>query len=60
MCGGHDVEQKVFSLSGRNQDRGLCQELFNHVKCLLGLGCPFEAVGFLQELIKGETLFVEA
>ena len=42
LRGGRDVEQKGFSLGGRNYDWGLCQELFNHVKCFLGLGCPFE------------------
>ena len=33
--------------------------MFNHVKRLLSLGCPLEAVGFLQESIKGETSFAE-
>ena len=47
LCGGRDVELKVFSLGGRNQDWGLCQELLNHVKCFLGLGRPFEVVGLL-------------
>ena len=39
---------------------GPYQKQFDHVKCLLGLGCPLEAVGFLQESIKGETSFIEA
>ena len=60
LCGGHDVEQKGFSLGGRNQDWGLCQELFNLVKCFLGLGCPFKVTGLLQKSIKGETSFIEA
>ena len=60
MCGGRDVEQKVFSLSGRNQNWGLCQELLNHVKCFLGLGRPFEVIGLLQKSIKGETSLAEA
>ena len=60
LRGGRDVEQKGFSLDRRNQDQGLRQNLLNHVKCLLGLGCPFEAIGLLQKSIKGETSFVEA
>ena len=35
-------------------------EVADHVERLLGLGCPLEAVGFLQELIKGESSFAEA
>ena len=34
--------------------------MFNHVERLLGLGRSLEAVGFLQESIKGESSFVEA
>ena len=60
LHGGHNVEQKQFSVGRRIQDRGLCQELFDHVKRLLGLRCPLKAVGFLQELIKGETSFAKA
>ena len=60
LRGGRDVEQKGFSLSGRNKDWDLCQELLNHVKCFLGLGCPFEVIGLLQKSIKGETSFAEA
>ena len=60
MRGGRDVEQKGFSLDRRNQDQGLRQNLLNHVKCLLGVGCPFEVVSLLQKSIKGETSFAEA
>ena len=60
LCGGHDVERKGFSHGRRNQDRGLCQELLNHVKWLLGLICPFKVVSLLQKSIKGETSFAEA
>jgi hypothetical protein len=34
--------------------------LLELVRRLLGLGCPHEPVGFLQELVKGETSFAEA
>ena len=34
--------------------------MLDHVKRLLGLSCPLEAVGLLQESIKGESLFAEA
>ena len=47
LRGGRNVEQKQFSIGQGGQDRGLCQELFYLVKCLLGLGCPFEAVRLL-------------
>ena len=60
MRGGRNVEQKEFSIGRRNQDRGLCQKLLDRVKCLLGLGCPFEMVGLLQKPIEGETSFAEA
>ena len=60
LCGGRDVEQKWFSVSRGDQDRGLRQELLDRVKCLLGLGHPFEMVGLFQKLIKGETSFAEA
>ena len=39
---------------------GAYQKQFDHVKCLLGLRCPLEAVDFLQEPIKGESSFTEA
>ena len=38
---------------------GLHQELLDLVKFLLGLGHPFEVVGFLQKPIEGETSFTE-
>ena len=60
LSGGHDVEKKLFPVSRRDQDRSLCQELLDHVKCLLGLRRPFEMVGLLQKLIEGETLFTKA
>ena len=60
LRGGHNVEQKWFSIGRRDQDQGLCQEPFDHVKHLLGLERPFEMVGLLQESIKGETSFAEA
>ena len=60
MCGGRNIEQKRFSIGQRNQDWGLHQELFNHVKRLLGLGRPFETVGLLQKSIEGEISFTEA
>ena len=60
MSGGRNVEQKGFSIGRRNQDWGLHQKLLDHVKCLLGLGRPFEVVGLLQKSIKGETSFAEA
>ena len=59
LCGGHNVEQKWFPVGRRDQDRGLYQKLLDRVKCLLGLGCPFEMVGLLQKLIEGETSFAE-
>ena len=59
LCGGHNVEQKGFSIDRRNQDRGLRQKQLDHVKCLLGLRCPFKVVGLLQKSIKGETSFTE-
>ena len=60
LRGGRDVEQKRFPVGRRDQDRGHHQKLLDRVKCLLGLGRPFEMVGLLQEPIKGETLFAEA
>ena len=59
MRGGRNVEPK-FSIGRRNQDRGLRQKQLDHVKCHLGLGCPFEVVSLLQKSIKGETSFTEA
>ena len=47
LPGGHNVEQKQFSIGQRNQDQSLCQELFDRVKRLLGLGRPFETVSLL-------------
>ena len=60
LRGGHNVEQKWFSIGRRNQDRGLRQKLLDRVKRLLGLGRPFEMVSLLQKPIEGETSFVEA
>ena len=60
LRGGHNVEQKGFSIGRRNQDRGLNQKLLDRVKCLLALGHPFEVVSLLQKSIKGETSFAEA
>ena len=57
---GRNVEQKRFPIGWGDQDRGLCQELLDLVKCLMGLGRPFEMVGLLQKLIEGETSFTEA
>ena len=51
LHGGYDVEQKLFPVDRRDQDRGLCQKSLDHVKCLLGLGRPFEMVGLLQKPI---------
>ena len=47
LCGGRNIEQKRFPVIWGDQDRGLCQELLDHVKRLLGLRHPFEAVGLL-------------
>ena len=60
MCGGHNIEQKRFPIDRRDQDWGLRQELLDLVKCLLGLGRPFEAVDLLQKPIEGETSFAKA
>ena len=60
LRGGRNVEQKGFSIGRRNQDRGLCQKLLDHVKCLMGLGHPFEVVGHLQKSINGKTSFAKA
>ena len=60
MRGGHNIEQKRFPIGQEDQDWGLRQELLDLVKCLLGLRCPFEAVGLLQKPIEGETPFIEA
>ena len=60
MRGGHNVEQKRFPVDQRDQYRGLRQELLDLVKCLLGLGRPFEAIGLLQKPIEGETSFAKA
>ena len=43
-----------------DQDWGLCQELLDLVKCLLGLEHPFEMVSLLQKPIEGEASFAEA
>ena len=47
LRGGYNVEQKWFTIGQRDQDRGLRQKLLDRVKCFLGLGRPFEAVGLL-------------
>ena len=47
LRGGRNVEQKRFPVGWGHQDRGLRQELLDLVKCLLGLGHPFKAVGLL-------------
>ena len=47
LCGGRDVEKKWFPIGWEDQDRGLRQKLLDRVKCLLGLGHPFETVGLL-------------
>ena len=47
LRGGHNVEQKRFPIDWGDQDRGLCQELLDFVKCLLGLGRPFKMVSLL-------------
>ena len=60
LHGGRDVEQKLFPVGQRDQDRGLCQKLHDRVKCFLGLGHPLETVGPLQKPIEGETPFTEA
>ena len=60
LRGGHNVKQKWFPVGWRDQDRGLRQKLLDHVKCLLGLGHPFKAVGLPQKPIEGETSFVKA
>ena len=60
LCGGRDVEQKLFPVGQRDQDRGLRQKPLDRVKRLLGLGRPFEMVGLLQKPIVGETSFAEA
>ena len=60
MCGGRNVEQKRFSVDRRDQDWGLCQELLDLIKRLLGLERPFKMVGLLQKPIEGETSFAEA
>ena len=59
LRGGRNVEQKWFPVGEGDLDRGLCQELLNLVKCLLGLGHPFEVVSLLQKPIEGETSFAE-
>ena len=58
--GGRNVEHKWFPVGWGDQDRGLCQELLDLVKRLLGLGHPFEMVGLLQKPIEGEISFAEA
>ena len=60
LRGGHNVEQERFPIGRGDQDWGLRKELLDLVKCLLGLGHPFEAVGLLQKPIEGETSFTEA
>ena len=47
MCGGRNVEQERFLIGRGDQDRGLCQELLDLVKCLLGLEHPFKVAGLL-------------
>ena len=47
LHGGCNVEQKRFLVDQRDQDQGLRQELLDLVKCLLGLGRPFEMAGLL-------------
>ena len=59
MHGGRNVEQKWFPIGWGDKDQGLCQKLLDLVKCLLGLGHPFETVGLLQEPIEGETSFTK-
>ena len=59
LRGDRYVEQEGFSIGRRNQDWGLRQKQLDRVKCLLGLGCPFEVVSLLQKSIKGETSFTE-
>ena len=59
LRGGHNVEQNMFPIGRRDQDRGLRQKPLDRVKRLLGLGCPFEMVGLLQKPIEGETSFAE-
>ena len=59
MCGGHNVEQKWFPIDWRDKDQGLCQELLDLVKCLLGLGRLFKTVSLLRKPMEGETSFVE-
>ena len=60
LHGGRNVELKRFPIGRGDQDRGLHQEPIDFVKCLLGLGLPFEAVGLLQKPIEGETSFAKA
>ena len=60
LRGDRNVEQKWFPIGRRDQDRNLHQELLDLIKCLLGLGHLFEAVGLLQKLIEGETSFAKA
>ena len=60
LRGGRDVEQKLFPIVRRDQDRGLRQKSLDLVKCLLGLGRPFKAVDLLQEPIDWEISFAEA
>ena len=45
LRGGRDVEQKLFPIGRRDQDRGLRQKPLDLVKCLLGLERPFKVVG---------------
>ena len=47
LRGCHEVEQKMFPIGWRDQDRGLHQKPLDRVKCLLGLGRPFEVAGLL-------------
>ena len=60
MCGARNVEQERFLIGRGDQDRGLCQELLDLVKRLLGLGHPFEMVSLLYKPIDGVTSFIEA
>ena len=53
LRGGHNVEQNMFPIGRRDQDRGLRQKPLDRVKRLLGLGHPFETTGLLQKPIEG-------
>ena len=59
LRGGRNIEQKRFPVGRGDQDWGLRQKLLDRVKCLLGLGRPFEVASLLQQLIEGETSFTD-